>query len=1120
MMAGRWQVLIAHAEDEEDKAEQLAGPIRAAGYEVAHRGTVLVGDSLLAEASKVLSLGGPVVVCATVAAIGTGWANEIAQAARTSGAKVFVVRMQQKVYTAGLAADEVVAEYWKDPEAATKELIEALQKHYPLVEERAVEIRAGNRRQRALDRYRALALESCDIVDLANLPEGDRHLATRTLELRRLFVSLRVRVEVEGGREGDMALHETGFAHIEERRTASRLHAAGRGGKAPDESQSRLVPLGKRLGEARRLVVLGDPGAGKTTLLRWLATAYLLRLKSDSAFKDLPDVGTLPDEDWLPVLIRCRDLDQTCIQGSLDVILRHTLGKAGMSEDEADALREALRDELDAGRALLLVDGLDEIVDPRARAAFCQQIEQFRTSFSKAPIVVTSRIVGYREMGYRIGRSFDHVTVADLGKSEKDDFARRWCALTEPAERRERATEELIEAIHSSERIERLTGNAMLLTTMALVKRQVGQLPSRRAELYYEAVKVLLRWRSEHDAPLDPEEALPQLEYLAYCMCDLGVQRLRKGEILDLLMRMRHEFPHQRRAAQHSPEEFLQLLERRTGLVVETGREMYEGIEVPVFEFRHLTFQEYMAGRALAYGRFPNPDREPRDAVVARLAGQTATVRTRAGRTEVAVTENWREALRLCVGCRRDREDIDATLLAILNARDGENAVVTARPRAVLAVECLADEPSIREETALIVLRQFIVYIQKDDVYGAGDTIAYRAALELAGSEWSRRFEEALVDEFMVKPWDARGDFGGLFSMVRDIRCQKELLPIVLSEELAALQSGEERRAVASALHLSQLAFGGRLKTGDDAHRSLIVATCNTLMSMLGGSVPAAHAAAWALGWMSAKGLWTPGQEDQHRFLSLIANESTDREVVFWSLYALEQARLTDDAIIKRLSDPSGRVRSKAAELVRESLDLRALEPLIRMLKHPNEHEWYTAIHTLGALPDVRAVQVLWEQLVVSSPEQAWAYVGALARSPAPEAIEFLRKGLEHPDLNIRGAIAHEFVIGRDARQTQLLLALHDDPDEELRQISTEAFAMMCSDEVDRRFLSQYVNGEESWLDPRVPIDDARVGFVAEKLKLSLEGVRRRYEALAGRFPLHLTWMPRTSSEINDSSRH
>ena len=44
------KVLIAHAKGEEELAEQLAVPIRAAGYEVAHEGTVLVGESVVAEA--------------------------------------------------------------------------------------------------------------------------------------------------------------------------------------------------------------------------------------------------------------------------------------------------------------------------------------------------------------------------------------------------------------------------------------------------------------------------------------------------------------------------------------------------------------------------------------------------------------------------------------------------------------------------------------------------------------------------------------------------------------------------------------------------------------------------------------------------------------------------------------------------------------------------------------------------------------------------------------------------------------------------------------------------------------------------------------------------------------
>jgi predicted NACHT family NTPase len=78
--------------------------------------------------------------------------------------------------------------------------------------------------------------------------------------------------------------------------------------KDEKEDDKNRVPVGERPAKSSRMVLLGDPGAGKTTLIRWIATAYLLRLKQDPAYKDLPDVATLPGKDWLPIVIRCRKI--------------------------------------------------------------------------------------------------------------------------------------------------------------------------------------------------------------------------------------------------------------------------------------------------------------------------------------------------------------------------------------------------------------------------------------------------------------------------------------------------------------------------------------------------------------------------------------------------------------------------------------------------------------------------------------------------------------------------------------------------------------------------------------------------------------------------------------------
>ena len=129
-----WKVVIAHAEGEEEVAEQLAAPLRAAGYEVAHRGTVLVGEGFNEEFSKALAKGGPVVLCATVRACGTSWAHFICNNAQRihHNIRVFPVRVEKDAYVKQLALDSKIAEYHSNPEQAIKQLIESLTQYYPI----------------------------------------------------------------------------------------------------------------------------------------------------------------------------------------------------------------------------------------------------------------------------------------------------------------------------------------------------------------------------------------------------------------------------------------------------------------------------------------------------------------------------------------------------------------------------------------------------------------------------------------------------------------------------------------------------------------------------------------------------------------------------------------------------------------------------------------------------------------------------------------------------------------------------------------------------------------------------------------------------------------------------
>jgi formylglycine-generating enzyme required for sulfatase activity len=762
--------------------------------------------------------------------------------------------------------------------------------------EEAAGIYSADRQAEALDLYCQKALAAWDIIDLNNLPEGDSHLATQTLLLRSLYMPLRLAFEPSQRQPSEDVL----VSKLEELRSASRRIDAGHStAKAPGQMGAMGTPMaiGERLATSQRLVVLGDPGGGKTTMLRWLATVYLLRHKNDPAVDQIPDAPTLPARPWIPVLIRCRDLGPADLSRAFTDVLWIHLAKTELQPEEAKIMNTVILDRIAKGEILLLVDGLDEITDRQVRTLFCQQLERTAARYPEAPILVTSRIVGYREMPDRLRAGFEHGMISDLRPEDKDAFAKRWVEVTESKQAsadRAKSTQELINALRSNDRIERMTGNPMLLTTLALVKRKVGKLPTRRNELYAEAVALLLNWNPSNYPPIDKKEALPQLGYLAYEMCRRGVQSLTGDELLDLLDQFRSDYPNIRAVSNHNPQVFMELVEARSSLLMRSGDvwQAQQMQEESVWEFRHLTFQEYLAARALLEGCYKDRAKNtPLAQQVGHLAvpllkdrnlspnqpGQKDNLK--ASEEEATVSDSWRETLRLMVSdCNYD--EVDAVLLAILQPGPSEDGAETERPRAVLAAQCLAEEPNVSEDTARQVLRRFVALIDNNEGQGEIQSNLETAALEVWQSSWKETLRTCLLEAFCDSSESTATNVGGLLAQLLGDRLPGSAPD---SDEdsgawIANLQSPHPDEAICAALQVVEAAYQGALDKPDDLAESLLL--------LLGRGGGQAHAAAWALAWLGVDqntAMQGPRRRGRNRLAPPLGTQhTTDASATVW----------------------------------------------------------------------------------------------------------------------------------------------------------------------------------------------------------------------------------------------
>jgi len=230
---------------------------------------------------------------------------------------------------------------------------------------------------------------------------------------------------------------------------------------------------------------------------------------------------------------------------------------------------------------------------------------------------MTSRSVGYDQVAKNLTVDFTHRYIKRFEKKDIVRLCTGWYKLFySGSEEAIAEAERLSNVITNDERIFKLAQTPVLLTTLLLVKRRVGQLPKKRAELYGEAIKVLLEtWGADVRRtayPIDLDEARAQLAYLAHYMMFHGKpqQTIGETELKKVLFEARKSltqfFP---TASEEEVDLFIKYVEGRSELLVMRGHrqvnENSESIE-KVYEFSHLTFQEYLAAYAIVNEFYPN----------------------------------------------------------------------------------------------------------------------------------------------------------------------------------------------------------------------------------------------------------------------------------------------------------------------------------------------------------------------------------------------------------------------------------------------------------------------------------------------------------------------------------
>jgi len=332
-----------------------------------------------------------------------------------------------------------------------------------------------------------------------------------------------------------------------------------------------------------RSVLLGDPGGGKTTA----ANVLMHHFASDPASR-VPFLLTLRD-------YAAKDPPERSVVGHIEHTLE-TLYQCPAPPGLADLL-------LLSGRAVVIFDGLDELLDTSRRADVTTRVERFCAEYPLASVLVTSRLVGY-DQARLDERQFTCYRLGKLTDEQVGDFARKWFAQDDQIGSGD-ADSWTETFLAESDTASDLRANPLMLSLLCILYRGEGSLPRGRAEVYEQCAMLMFRrWDARRRIRQDLraghllEPALQHLAWWLFTREDAQPEVTERALVISTTRFLQDPGFESKDAAADAAREFISFSRGRMWVFSDAGT---TASGERLYAFTHRTFLEYFAAAQLAY---------------------------------------------------------------------------------------------------------------------------------------------------------------------------------------------------------------------------------------------------------------------------------------------------------------------------------------------------------------------------------------------------------------------------------------------------------------------------------------------------------------------------------------